>query len=169
MAEKTRIVPFSAEQEKWYGQACERLNPERLRNLLLELINIHSPTGAERRASEFAAGYMREHVGEHSRYQPIGEETGNAIGEIRGSGGGASLLLYAPIDTHIEADPERDLPWVGPTLRADMLPQGFAQGDLVYGLGAANPKGMVASLIEIATALREAKVPLKGDLLVGFA
>jgi len=89
MAENTRTLPLSAEQEKWYGQACERLNPERLRNLLLELINIHSPTGAERRASEFAAAYMREHVGEHSRYQPIGEETGNAIGEIRGSGGGA--------------------------------------------------------------------------------
>ncbi|MGZ6196005.1 MAG: hypothetical protein ACXWML_12350 [Candidatus Binataceae bacterium] len=146
MADKTSIVPLSAEQEKWYGQACDRLNPERLKKLLLHLIDIHSPTGAERQASEFVAAYMREHLGEHSLYQPIGEDTGNAIGEIRGSGGGASLLLYAPIDTHLEADPERDLPWVGPTLRADMLPKGFAQGDLVYGLGAANPKGMVASL-----------------------
>ena len=88
---------------------------------------------------------MREHLGEHSRYQPVSEDTGNAIGEIRGSGGGASLLLYAPIDTHIEADAEKDLPWVGPEFRADMLPKGFARGDLVYGLGAANPKGMVAS------------------------
>jgi acetylornithine deacetylase/succinyl-diaminopimelate desuccinylase-like protein len=169
MAEKTRLVPLSAEQEKWYAAACERLNPERLQKLLLNLIDIHSPTGAERQASEFIAGYMREHLGEHSRYQPISDDTGNAIGEIRGSGGGASLLLYAPIDTHIDVDPEKDLPWVGPGFRADMLPKGFARGDLVYGLGAANPKGMVASLTEIATALREANVPLKGDLQVGFA
>src|SRR5690348_16187053 len=169
MAEKTRMVPLSAEQEKWYGRACERLNPERLQKLLLDLIDIHSPTGAERPASEFIAGYMRENLGEHSRYQPISEDTGNAIGEIRGSGGGASLLLYAPIYSHIDGDPEKDLPWVGPTLRADMMPKGFARDDLIYGLGAANPKGMVASLTEVATALREANVPIKGDLQVGFA
>ena len=54
MAEKTRLVPLSAEQEKWYAAACERLNPERLQKLLLNLIDIHSPTGAERLAS--AAG-----------------------------------------------------------------------------------------------------------------
>ena len=141
MADKTRNVALSAEQEKWYAQACERLNPARLQKLLLGLIDIHSPTGAERQASEFIAGYMREHLGEHCRYQPIDEDTGNAVGEVRGSGGGAALLLYAPIDTHLEADPERDLPWAGPTLRADMLPSGFARGDMVYGLGAANPKG----------------------------
>src|SRR5271165_3708267 len=153
MADKTRSAPFSAEQEKWYAQACERLNRERLKKLLLNLIDVHSPTGAERQASEFMTGYMREHLGERSLYQPITEDTGNAVAEVRGSGGGAALLLYAPIDTHLEADPDRDLPWAGPTLRADMLPKSFAQGDLVYGLGAANPKGMVASLTEVAIAM----------------
>jgi acetylornithine deacetylase/succinyl-diaminopimelate desuccinylase-like protein len=169
MAEKTRTVPLAAQQEKWYAEACDRLNPERLKKLLVDLIDIHSPTGAERRASEFIVGYMREHLGGHALYQPINENTGNAVGEIRGNGGGATLLLYAPIDTHIEADPERDLPWVGPTLRADMLPKGFVEGDMVYGLGAANPKGMVATLTEVATALFETKVPIVGDLQVGFA
>src|SRR5580704_2030691 len=100
MADKTRNVPLSAEQEQWYATACERLNPERLKKVLLNLIDIHSPTGAERQASEFIATYMREHLGEHSRYQAISEDTGNAIGELRGSGGGASLLLYAPIDSY---------------------------------------------------------------------
>jgi acetylornithine deacetylase/succinyl-diaminopimelate desuccinylase-like protein len=169
MAGKTRNVPFSTQQEQWYEQACKRLDADRLRKLLIDLIGIHSPTGAERRASEFMAEYMRGHLGGRAFYQPISEDTGNAIGEVRGSGGGATLLLYAPIDTHLEADPERDLPWVGPTLRADMLPKGFAQDDLVYGLGAANPKGMVASLTEITIALFEAKIPLKGDLQTGFA
>src|SRR5271163_4926945 len=128
MADKTRNVPLSVEQEKWYSQACERLNPERLKKLLLDLIDVHSPTGAERQASEFIAGHMRQHLSEHSLYQPITEDTGNAVAEVRGSGGGAALLLYAPIDTHLEADPERDLPWAGSTLRADMLPKSFAQG-----------------------------------------
>jgi hypothetical protein len=115
MAEKTRIVPLSAEQEKWYAAACERLNPERLQKLLLNLIDIHSPTGAERQASEFIAGYMREHLGEHSRYQAISEDTGNAIGELRGSGGGASLLLYGS-DRHSY----RRRSGKGPTVRLTM-------------------------------------------------
>ena len=66
MADKTRNVPLPTEQEQWYATACERLNPERLKKLLLNLIDIHSSTGAERQASEFIASYMRERLGEHS-------------------------------------------------------------------------------------------------------
>jgi acetylornithine deacetylase/succinyl-diaminopimelate desuccinylase-like protein len=169
MATETRQLPLSPEQERWYSEACGRLNSERLKHLLLELINIPSPTGAEQRASEFIAAYMRDRLGGRASYQPINEDTGNAVGEIAGSGGGATLLLYAPLDTHLEGDPERDVPWAGPMLRADMIPKGYAEGDLVFGLGAANPKCMVATLAEIATALFEAKVPLVGDLQIGFA
>jgi len=93
-------VPLSAEQEQWYSEACSRLDPERLKRLLLQLIDIPSPTGGERRASEFTAEYLKQTVGGRSYYQPINQDTGNAVAEIRGGGGGASLLLYAPIDTH---------------------------------------------------------------------
>ena len=57
----------------------------------------------------------------------------------------------------------------GPVMRGDMMPRGFEEGDFVYGLGAANPKCMVATLAEIATALCEARVPIRGDLIVAFA
>lgn len=169
MPTETRQLPLTADRERWYAAACARLDAERLKRLLLELIDIPSPTGAERAASEFVAARMCERLGAHAFYQPIGKDTGNAVGELRGSGNGATLLLYAPIDTHLEGDPARDLPWAGPVMRADMIAQGFADGDLVFGLGAANPKAMVATLIEIASALKEAEVPLIGDLQVGFA
>ena len=169
MPTETRQLPLTTEREQWYAAACARLDPERLKRLLLELIDIPSPTGAERAASEFVAARMRERLGARAFYQPISEHTGNAVGEIRGRGDGAALLLYAPIDTHLDGDPARDLPWAGPAMRADMIARGFADGDLVFGLGAANPKAMVATLIEIAGALKEAQVPLIGDLQVGFA
>src|SRR5690242_9335491 len=169
MATQTLQIPLSDEQGRWYSAACTRLNPERLKRLLLQLIDIPSPTGGERLASEFIAEYVRQHVGGRAHYQPINENTGNAVGEIRGRGGGAALLLYAPIDTHLEGDPGQDLPWAGPVLRADMLPKGYAEGDMVFGLGAANPKCMVATLSEIAAALHETQVPLIGDLVIGFA
>jgi acetylornithine deacetylase/succinyl-diaminopimelate desuccinylase-like protein len=169
MPTETIQVPLSEQQERWYSAACGHLNSERLKRLLIELINISSPTGAERQASEFISNYMRKVLGGQALYQPINEDSGNAIGEIRGRGGGATLLLYAPIDTHLEGDPALDLPWAGPTLRADMISRGYADGEMVFGLGAANPKCMVATLTEIALALHEAKVPLIGDLAVGFA
>jgi acetylornithine deacetylase/succinyl-diaminopimelate desuccinylase-like protein len=169
MPSATHALPFDADREKCYANACAHLDGDRLKRLLLELVNIASPTGAERPASEFMADYLREALGGRAVYQPINDLTGNAFGELRGSGGGASLLLYAPIDTHLEGDAARDLPWAGPILRADMLPHARTEGDLVIGLGAANPKAMVATLAEIATAIREAQVPLVGDLTVGYA
>lgn len=169
MPSETRPLPLTAEREQWYAHACARLDADRLKRLLLELIDIPSPTGAERTVSEFIAARMRERLGGRAFYQPISEHTGNAVGEIRGHGNGASLLLYAPVDTHLEGDPVRDLPWAGAVLRADMIAQGFATGDLVCGLGAANPKGMVATLVEVASALKEAGLPLIGDLQIGFA
>ena len=101
---KTKEVPFSAEQKKWYQEACAHLDASRLRRLLIDLVNIHSPTGLERQASEFLANYQREQLGGRGHYQPIDEQTGNCYGEVKGTGGGAALMLYAPIDTHIDYD-----------------------------------------------------------------
>ncbi len=170
MASETRPLALSAEEERRYAEACACLDAERLKRLLLALVDIPSPTGAERAASEFVAAWMREHVGgARAFYQPIDEQTGNAVAELRGSGGGATLMLYAPIDTNLEGDPDKDVPWAGPELRRDMIPKASAEGDFVYGLGAANPKSMVATLAEVATALSEARVPIRGDLIAAFA
>src|SRR5581483_10046246 len=155
---------------RWYAEASARIDAERLKHLLLALVDIPSPTGAERAASEFVAAWMREHVGgARAFYQPIDEATGNAVAELRGSGGGATLMLYAPVDTNLEGDPDKDVPWAGPVLRRDMISRAAAEGDFVYGLGAANPKSMVATLAEIAAALSDAMIPIRGDLIVAFA
>ena len=41
--------------------------------------------------------------------------------------------------------------------------------DWVFGLGSSNPKAMVATLAEVFRCVREANVPLQGDLSLGFA
>lgn len=166
-ATTTRLLPLDDTRREMYEAVCARLDADRFRDLLVDLIDIHSPTGRERAASEFMATHLRERVGIDARYQPISDHTGNAIGELRGTGGGSRLLLYAPIDTHI--DPETDVPWVGKALRADMIPEAKVDGDLVIGLGASNPKCMVAGLTEVMHAVVDAGVPLIGDLAIGFA
>jgi acetylornithine deacetylase/succinyl-diaminopimelate desuccinylase-like protein len=158
---------WTEEQQRWYEQACARLNPDRLRELLFRLTDIHSPTGATRSASEFMCDYISD-FGVRADYMPINDISGNLLARRPGSGGGAKLLLYAPIDTHLEGD-ESDYPWAGPRQTIDMKPSAALNGDWVYGLGSSNPKAMVCTLAEIANALVDADVPLAGDLLLGFA
>ncbi len=153
----TKALPLDDRRREMYEAVCANLNADRFRDLLVDLIGIHSPTGRERAASEFMASHLRERVGIDARYQPISEHTGNAIGEMQGSGGGSRLLLYAPIDTHI--DPESDVPWIGKSLRSDMIPEATVHGDLVVGLGASNPKCMVAGLTEVMHAVVDADLP----------
>src|SRR6185295_2671553 len=94
--QSTAAVNFSTEQMKWYEQACARIDPKRLQNLLYTITNIHSPTGAARAASEHMKVYL-ESIGMAARYQPMSFTSGNVLAELRGSGGGASVLLYSPI------------------------------------------------------------------------
>lgn len=158
---------MSPRQLAWYDEAIARLDPNRLKRLLVRLTGIHSPTGATRALAECLAEHMGS-VGMRSQYRPMNERTGNVVAEATGSGGGASLLLYAPLDTHLEGD-ERDYPWAGPEGFVDLAPAARVEGDWVYGLGASNPKGMIATLVEVATAVVESGVPLKGDLIFAGA
>jgi acetylornithine deacetylase/succinyl-diaminopimelate desuccinylase-like protein len=162
-------VPLAAEQRQWLERAVALIDVERMRTFDRTLTSIHSPTGEERQINEWLVRQMRN-MGLDAFYQPLDEHSGNAVGRLWGSGGGPSLLLYAPIDTHLRADPDEDVPWVGPELRPDMLPQAsMANNGDVIGLGAANPKGMVTILTEAVRCVRSAGVPLTGDLLLACA
>ncbi|PWL25485.1 MAG: acetylornithine deacetylase [Altererythrobacter sp. XM-24bin4] len=165
--EPTRQMPFSQEMSAAYEKARGKLDGERLKQLLFEITNIHSPTGATRDVVDFIAGRMEE-VGLKPTIDPMTEISANVLGERRGSGGGATLLLYAPIDTHLEGD-ESDYPWVGEESFIDLRPKAKIVGDWVYGLGSSNPKALAACKMEVATALIEADLPLIGNLNVGFA
>src|SRR5260370_1532354 len=96
MTIETRKMPFSAEQEKWYAEACSRIDAERLKHLLLELINIPSPTGAERRISEFTAAWMREHIGGRAPSPPPSADTPNPKWENPPHWGRATRRPFLP-------------------------------------------------------------------------
>lgn len=162
-------VPLSAHQRQLVDKAVGLIDQEKMRALNLAITAIHSPTGKERAANEWMTKHMRD-IGLDAFYQPVDEHSGNAIGRLAGSGGGPSLMLYAPLDTHLEADAAEDVPWVGPVLRPDMLPNAYVapNGDVI-GLGSNNPKGMVTLLTEAVRCIVATGIPLKGDLTLAFA
>lgn len=158
----------NVEATKKITAATDQLDRERLSRILIDLASAHSPTGAELPAAQVVAGYL-EDAGIPVEFQYMGPESANVIGRIRGTGRGPSLMLYAPIDTHLEADAAIDLPSAGPKLRPDMLPAAFVDGDFIVGLGASNPKGMAATMLESALALKAASLDLPGDIIIAFA
>ncbi len=80
----------------------------------------------------------------------------NLAGKLHGSGGGRSILLTG----HIDVVPPGELThWRhGPFT-------GAIENDSIYGRGAVDMKGGVASMLLAAEILRELRVPLSGDVL----
>lgn len=150
-----------------FEKARALISTERLIDTLRQLVDVPSPTGEEAvLAKQISA--MLNGFDLAGQEQVIDAQQSNAIGEIAGSGGGPELLLYAPIDTVTSSCADEDLPWVAAELRPDMVARSYAEGDHVFGLGAHNPKGHAACIIEAARAIRQARIALKGSLRLGF-
>lgn len=160
---------LDADRAAWVAAAWRHISAGRLRELVAGLVDIPSPTGDERALAEHIAGILSA-AGITAAAQPLDDHQANAWGRLPGSRGGegTDLLLYAPIDTLTVGDEAEDLPWAGPTLRPDMRPRAWSDGDLVAGLGASNPKGHAACVLMAAEAIQRADGPRSGDLLVGF-
>jgi len=160
---------FSPQQREWLSAALAAVDADELRRLALEMTAIPSPTGAEGQLAEYLVGRLGA-AGFDAAYQQIDDEQGNATARYRGDGSGPSLLLFAPIDTHLAGNVEDDGPWAGLSAeRTDLRTTAFFEDGSVVGLGAENPKGHAACVIAAAEAVRRAGIPLTGDLLVGLA
>lgn len=156
-----------AERMRWTQEAWNAIDPEELRQLVRAMVEVPSPTGEERPLAELIVDQLAA-VGARSRVQPLDARQANAIGRLPGSGDGADLLLYAPIDTVLAGNAEEDLPWAAPEARTDIMPVAEDRGPYVVGLGAGNPKGHAACIVGALAALHRAGVPLRGTVLAGF-
>ena len=115
-------LPFGDEQRSWYERILAQVSPDLLREIVVEMTSIPSPTGEERALAECLVARGRR-AGLEASCQPIDAEQANAILRCAGHGDGPELLLYAPIDTHTTGNEGEDLPWAGPGLREDMVPR----------------------------------------------
>ncbi len=167
MTSQSMSSTSTQEQSAWFDDACRLIEPGRIIELVVGMVDIPSPTGEEAELARWLTTTLDD-AGIDARYQEIDDRQANAIGRLRGDGSGEDLLLYAPIDTLTVGDPDEDVPWIGPELRADMRARAEVHGDHVLGLGASNPKGHAAAVVAAAEAIAKAGIPLRGDLLVGL-
>ena len=143
------------------------ITEDRLRAAAHAVTAIPSPTGREAPLARMLASRLSA-AGFAAQAQHLDEFQANAVGRLRGSGGGEDLMLYAPIDTLTTGQSELDTPWIGPELRPDMLAEARDEGPFVSGLGASNPKGHAACILVLAEALGAVRPELAGDVVVAF-
>ncbi|OGD53340.1 hypothetical protein A3K81_04535 [Candidatus Bathyarchaeota archaeon RBG_13_60_20] len=125
--------------------------------LLQEIIQIPSPSGEEQRVAECLAARMRG----YGFTTAIADGAGNALGTIRGAGGGRSLLLNGHID-HVPVGQMPD-PYSGRVVDGSAFGM---EGKVVYGRAASDMKAAVAAMVLAGRALNELGISLKGDLKV---
>lgn len=138
-----------------------------LTDILSGLVDIASPTGEEALLADHIVRRLKS-FGITAETQEIDDRQANAVGKLSGNDNGKSLMLYAPIDTVTSNDVEEDVPWVGQELRADMQAKAYVKDGHVYGLGAHNPKGHAACILEAGRVLKELDIKPDGDIYFGF-
>jgi acetylornithine deacetylase/succinyl-diaminopimelate desuccinylase-like protein len=165
--DRSTSLPLSRDRETWVRRAWDAIDESRLGELNRMMASIASPTGEERQLAQAMVDTMIAH-GIEAFYQPMDDAQGNAIGRISGTGNGADLMLYAPLDTAFSMSEEEECPWIGDRLRPDMTTNAYMQDGHVIGMGAENPKGYAACVVAAAQAIKAAGVPMKGSLLIGL-
>ena len=123
-------------------------------DLASALIRIPSFKTEETAVALFLETFFRER-GYDVDLQEIEPGRFQTIATLRGTGGGASLMLNGHTDINALTRRWTRDPWT-PTL----------EGDRLYGHGVQNMKGGLASIIMTAEAIRRSGVRLTGDLVV---
>ena len=128
-------------------------------DVLTALVDTPSPTGHEGDAARVLASIYAEH-GLESKLQTLYEDRFNAIGRMKGSGGGPTLLFSGHLDPSISGNEDwlEGKGWKNKTV--------IVENDWLYGNGSYNMKNGLAAAVGAAVALKTCGVTLPGDIIL---
>jgi acetylornithine deacetylase/succinyl-diaminopimelate desuccinylase-like protein len=133
--------------------------------VVMDLVSIPSPPGRERAAADFVLNWFRKQ-GIESQRQEIAGDRCNAVGMIKGQGGGRSLTLNGHIDTAFAGEEDDGAVLGLETGAPEYQPRAFLKDGRIYGQGVTNDKGSVAAFMVAGKAIAASGLVLKGDLLL---
>jgi acetylornithine deacetylase len=142
-----------------YAKAAAQITPERVRDLLVDLVNIPSATGSEIGVAQYLVERMRK-SGLDTDLPLVDAGRPNAVGHRRGRGDGLNLLFTGHMDTSYSGAEEH---LAGEGFR----PQAIVRDGWVFGLGANNMKSGLASALIAIEAIVQSGIELAGDISFG--
>jgi acetylornithine deacetylase/succinyl-diaminopimelate desuccinylase-like protein len=142
-----------------YAKAAAFISGETVRTLLMDLVDISSPTGKELGVAQYLVARMKK-SGMDTDLPLVDEGRPNAVGHRRGRGDGLNLLFTGHMDTSYSGQ-EQHLSGEG------FQPKAIHRDGWVWGLGANNMKSGLASVLVAIEAIARAGIELAGDISFG--
>ncbi len=139
-------------------RAIEHIDRDRLVKLVMDLVDIPSPTGEEEDVARAVYSELQE-AGFDTTLQPIGDDRYNAVGRLQGQGGGKSLMFNGHLDTSF--GPEQAHRGIGYECKATLV-----DDEWIYGMGSFNMKSAMGTYITAAEAIQKAGIKLGGDIVI---
>ena len=164
---ETAALPLDAARRDAVERGAASLDERWMQDLLVRLVETPSPFGEERAIADLLADTMAE-IGLDAEVQALDSRSANAIGRLKGTGGGPELMLFAPLDSPFTGRAEDEVPWVGDSLPDHMIPRAIVGEGTVTGLSADNPKAHIVSIISAIRSVLSTGIELSGDLTVAF-
>lgn len=141
--------------------ALKRVDEEEVVDELIKLIKIPSrnPPGEEKELAKYIVNRLsREGIDSTLIYEPY-ENRPQVVAVIKGSKANPKLVIEGHMDVVPEGDASK---WKHPPFK------GIVDNGKVYGRGACDVKGGIASTIHSAILVKRLGIKLKGDLILQF-
>jgi acetylornithine deacetylase/succinyl-diaminopimelate desuccinylase-like protein len=142
-----------------FARAARHITAEVVRDTLVDMVNIASPTGREAPLAEYIVRRLSA-AGFAAYPQEVSPGRPNAVGVRSGTGNGHNLLFTGHMDTSYDGDEDY---LVGDGFK----PKAVVRDEWIWGLGANNMKSGLASALVAMEAIHREGITLKGDLLYG--
>ena len=139
-------------------KVLSNVDEEEIIRCSMEMVDISSPTGNEGEMAYYLEKKFKE-MGLKTMLQEVEDERWNALGLLKGTGGGATLMFNGHLDTSYSGT-EPGLP-VTPAY----LPKAYREEDWIFGLGIFNMKAAHAAYLGAIHAIQKSGVQIKGDVL----
>jgi acetylornithine deacetylase len=136
-----------------------QIDRDRLVDWASQAIDTPSFTGSEEAMAELVRDTFLG-MGLQVQWQQVEDGRANVLGTRRGTGGGPSLMFNGHMDTSYSG---RE-PWLAHV--PGFQPSAFVEDGRLYGLGISNMKGALACYVEALRALGDARIELRGDVLI---
>src|SRR5581483_6363140 len=143
-------------EQKIIDEVLKRISRDEVAQLTKELVDIPSPTGAERAIGEYILAWFERHGIRAVRV--------NAVGIVEGKSNGVSLTINGHMDTSYTGTEEDRM--FCRSLEPDSDLKGAVRDGKVFGLGASNMKSGLAAFMVAGKAIRQSGAALKGDLIL---